>query len=80
MKTKDNNISPSGKMINNPEWPTWIGKKIQKHSSKPFKNGMIVSHPVEMTVNTNSNKPAFVMLDGSVVDCQQCKLSDQTGS
>lgn len=56
------------------QWPNWIGKEIVKHSGKPFKSTLKVGIPVDLTTNPNSNKKAFLMDDGSIVDCFQTKL------
>jgi len=62
------------KFINATQWDQWLGKQIIKHSGKPFKSRFKIGIPQEMTTNPNSNKLAFKMDDGSVVDCHQCKL------
>lgn len=56
------------------EWSSWLGKEIIKHSNKPFKSGFKTGVPKEMVINEHSNKEAFIMNDGSVVDCYQCTL------
>jgi hypothetical protein len=72
MKTKINKFETQR------DWDTYIGKQIIKHSGKPFKSGKKIGIPLEITVNPNSNKKAFLMDDGSVVDCSQTKLYETT--
>jgi hypothetical protein len=56
------------------EWDSYVGKMITKHSGKPFKSGKKVGMAMSLTTNPHSNKKAFLMDDGSVVDCNQTKL------
>lgn len=65
------------KIYKNPDWINWVGCEIVKHSNKPFKNGLKVGVVKELTTNPYSNKVGFLMYDGSIVDCQQCKLAPQ---
>ena len=65
------------KIYKNPDWINWVGCEIVKHSNKPFKNGLKVGVVKELTTNPYSNKAGFLMYDGSIVDCQQCKLAPQ---
>ena len=58
------------------EWIEWIGYTVTKHSGKPFKGGDKIGIVVDMDVNPHSKKPAFLIDDGSLVDCYQCKLYD----
>jgi len=53
------------------EWKDWVGLEVAKHSGKPFKSGKSTGLVTEYTVNPHSNKVAFKMDDGSVVDCYQ---------
>jgi hypothetical protein len=62
------------KIVDEVNWPSYIGKDIEKHSGKPFKCGLKVVKVVSLTTNSNTNKPAFLVSDGSIVDCYQCKL------
>lgn len=68
MKTKIN------KFEHESEWESWVGKKVVKHSNKPFKSTFLIGTVVEFTTNPYSNKKAFKMDDDSIVDCQQVKL------
>jgi hypothetical protein len=68
MKTKLN------KFEHEADWPNWIGKEVIKHSKKPFKSKQIIETVIGLTTNPNSNKQAFKLNDGSVVDCHQCQL------
>lgn len=54
------------------DWVNWINHEIIKHSGKPFKSGEKIGIPKELTINPYSNKQAFKMDDGSIVDCHQC--------
>lgn len=55
----------------------WVGKRVYKSSSKPFKSGSkintvlaVIDHPVMGT-------PAFTFEeDASVVECRNCRLYD----
>jgi len=58
----------------NLEYESWIGSLISKKSNKPFKGGSKIVRIISITTNTYSNKKAFEVSDGSVVDCHQCKL------
>lgn len=51
-----------------------IGKTVIKKSRKPFKSGRKLGVPVSVTTNFSSNKPAYLMMDGSIVDCYQVEL------
>lgn len=54
------------------DFTTFIGQTITKESGKPFKSGEKVGTVVGTTINPNTFLPAFMMDDGSVVDCHQC--------
>lgn len=56
------------------DWGKWVGESIVKHSNKPFKSGLKIGTPMELTLNPYSTKQAFKMDDGSVVDCYQCQI------
>lgn len=56
------------------DWSTYINKRIEKKSGKPFKSGLKIGIAVEMTINPHKEGPAFLMNDGSIVNCEQCKL------
>lgn len=56
-------------------WNSWVKNKIVKRSGRPFKSGLKIGTAVELTTNPNTDKEAFLMDDGSIVDCSQCKLS-----
>lgn len=56
------------------DWGNWIDRDIVKHSGKPFYSGLKIGTPKELTINPHSGKQAFLMGDGKVVDCHQCKL------
>ena len=62
------------KFIDENNWVNWVGQRIVKHSNKPFKSGLKIGNVIELTNNKYSDKKAFLMCDGSVVDCYQCKL------
>jgi len=57
-------------------WPDWIGKPIIKKSGKPFKSGLKTGTPKDITINENSGELGFLMDDGSVVNCDICKLKE----
>jgi hypothetical protein len=57
------------------EWETWVNKEIVKSSGKPFKSGEKVGLVKELTTNPYSNKPGFLMWDGSIVDCHRTELN-----
>ncbi len=56
-------------------WPNYVGKVVTKHSGKPFKSGDVESTVVSFTTNPDTNREGFLMEDGSIVDCHQCKLA-----
>ena len=58
-------------MINYQEY---IGKRIIKISRKPFKSTFQIGVPIKLTINPHTNKEAFLMDDGSIVDCFKCEL------
>lgn len=64
------------KFLEQSNWQNWIGKEIIKHSDKPFKSGSKTAIPLEITINEYSQKTAFKLDDGSVVDCHQCCLKN----
>lgn len=56
-------------------WASWLGKKINKKSKKPFKSSKREGVAKEIVINPHSDKFAFFMEDDkSIVDCHQCKL------
>jgi hypothetical protein len=63
------------KLSDQDNWMTYIGKKVSKHSNKPFKSGDRLGVPLSLRINEHSGKVAFEMNDGSVVDCHQVKLA-----
>lgn len=69
MKRKINKFEKQG------EWNTYVGKMIVKHSGKPFKSGEKEGTVISLTINPHTEKDAFLMNDGSIVDCYQCKLA-----
>lgn len=56
------------------EWDTWVGSVVTKHSKKPFKSGLLTGTVNGVTINPYSQKKAFKMDDGSIVDCYQVTL------
>ena len=56
------------------DWKNWIGKRIVKHSGKPFKSGKKIGVPQLLVENPYSGKQGFKMNDESIVDCHQCIL------
>ena len=54
------------------DYSTWVGGDVLKKSGKPFKCGAKMVKVKSVTVNEHSGKDAFVMEDGSVVDCRAC--------
>lgn len=60
------------------EWPKWVGKKIYKHSGKPFANKEKIVRVKALTSNPFSGKQAFRIDGDSIVDCYQCKLYSKT--
>lgn len=58
------------------EYKSWLNSEIEKKSGKPFKSGLKIGTPLQMTVNSYTFKVAFLMDDDSVVDCTQCKLKN----
>jgi|TARA_R110000822_G_scaffold82467_3_gene195080 hypothetical protein len=63
------------KVYENKDWINWVDCEIVKHSNKPFKSGEKVGVVKAMAINPHSIKTAFLMDDGSIVDCYQCKLA-----
>lgn len=53
------------------EWSQWIGFTVKKYSGKKFKGGSNVEVVKGFTANPYSGKPAFLLSDGSIVDCFQ---------
>lgn len=62
------------KFVDKDEWKDYVGKEIEKHSGKPFKNGEKTNIVKGFGINPYSGKPGFVVEDDSIVDCYQCKL------
>jgi hypothetical protein len=62
------------KFLHKEVWSDWVGSLITKHSGKPFKGGDYNVIVKAVTTNPHSNKMAFLISDGSIVDCHQCKL------
>ena len=56
---------------------TWIGKVICKHSGKRFTTDEKIAVPTGIETNPFSGKQAFVIEDGTLVDCYQCKLFEE---
>lgn len=61
------------KLASESQWDTWVGVEVEKHSGKPFKSGLKIGTPMSTTINPHSGKKAFLMDDGSIVDCLQVK-------
>lgn len=57
-------------------WHKYVGKRICKHSGRPFKSGKKIETVVKLGVNEHSGKFGFVLADESIVDCHQCKLAN----
>lgn len=57
-------------------WDKWIELEVIKHSGKPFYSGLKTGVVKELTLNIHSGKPGFLMDDGKIVDCHQCKLKE----
>ena len=55
-------------------WTKWVNHMVIKRSNKSFKSGLKSGIVIELTTNPYSNKPGFLMGDGTIVDCYQCKL------
>jgi hypothetical protein len=63
------------------EYSHMIGKKVSKvrkdRVPKPFKSGFKVNTVKEITINPNTQKPAFLFIeDDSVVDCHICSIQE----
>lgn len=58
------------------DYSTWIGKLVKKRSNKPFKSGSKTELVINITINPYSDKEAFLLNDGSIVNCEVCKLTD----
>lgn len=54
-------------------WSKWINHFVIKKSNKPFKGGLKIAIPISLATNPYSNKMGFLMNDGTIVDCKQCK-------
>ena len=67
-------MKTSKKFDTQDQWFDWIGHRITKHSGKPFKSKNTIGIPTCVVTNPNSCKQAFLMDDGSIVDCHQTKL------
>jgi len=58
----------------------WIDTKVKKRSKtgrtpKPFKSTFLINTVKGITVNPNTNNPAFCFHeDESIVDCWQCEI------
>jgi len=65
------------KLFYSNEWKNWLYLPICKCSGKPFKSGKKIGIPFDIVINEHSNKTAFLMNDGSVVDCYQCILVNE---
>lgn len=62
---------------NRNNYSEWIGKSVVKKSGKPFKSGNKVNTVIDVVVNPNTNRVAFVFSDDySVVDAHICVLVD----
>lgn len=59
------------------KYRNFLGKRIVKHSGKPFKGGKKIATPVSMEGNPNSGNPAFKLEDGTLVDIYMCKLYEE---
>ncbi len=58
-------------------YQSWIGLKVEKKSGKPFKSTYKFATVKSITVNPNSNKPAFTFFeDDSIVDSESCRLQN----
>jgi len=49
-----------------------VGRKITKRSGKPFKSGNKIGTIKDVKINPHSNKPGFLLEDGSVVNQDVC--------
>lgn len=55
----------------------FIGRKVMKKSGKPFKSQLQMNTVNSVTINENTNNPAFTFVeDSSVVDCHIIDYSD----
>lgn len=59
------------------DYSSWVNSEIVKKSNKPFKSGLKVGIVKSMTINPHNPELAFLMNDGSIVNCHQCKLNTQ---
>lgn len=60
-------------------WEDWAAQMIyiKKRSNKPFKSGKKIGQIMEMGVNPHSGKSAFLMEDGTYVDCSMCEKPEK---
>mgnify|MGYP007085771800 FL=1 len=66
------------KSVEDINYTEWIGKKICKHSDKPFKSGLKIGIPIAIETNDKSGHQSFRMKDdNTLVDCFRCKLLEQ---
>lgn len=64
------------------DYSIWVGKRVSKTAlhkkptqPKPFKSGLLKNTVKSLTINPNTNKPAFTFVeDESVVDCYICAV------
>lgn len=67
------------KTANTPEhvakWHAMIGEQIVKRSGKPFKSGKKVGLAMNVCVHDHTTNLAFLMDDGSQVECWRCELA-----
>lgn len=68
------------KFVNSPtnvaKWHSMIGENIVKNSGKPFKSGKKVGLVMGVCIHDHTTNLAFVMDDGSHVECGHCKIAD----
>lgn len=58
------------------KWHAMVGERIVKRSGKPFKSGKKVGVAMAICVHDHTTNPAFLMDDGSQVECRRCKVAD----
>lgn len=58
------------------EYRTWIGKKVQKISGKPFKSQLKINTVTGITSHYRTGNLAFIFKeDPSYVECCKCELA-----
>jgi hypothetical protein len=56
-------------------WHAMVGVPIVKRSGKPFKSGKKIGVPQSVCVHDHTPNLAFLMDDGSQVECWRCEVA-----